>query len=167
MSLRLFAFTKTKTHISCTVTAQLISAFVFAIRIVESLFYLIPKFQGSSHLLWLYSPVCIGPGRKPRSNVFLTTRLICLLSKKQHLHIHIKKCLSLIRELKEKGRINLMSYFGHVNYPFRLGLVFKILFTSYWDDNDAAQPTQMRSLVLVFVVFDTDMLKIGKFKLFG
>ena len=37
--------------------AQLISPFVFAIRIVQSLFYLNPKIQASSHLLWLYSPV--------------------------------------------------------------------------------------------------------------
>ena len=47
------------------VTAQLISVFVFAIRIVQSLFFLNQKFQASSHLLWLYSPVCVGPGRKP------------------------------------------------------------------------------------------------------
>ena len=26
-----------------------------------SLYYLNPKFQASSHLLWLYSPVCVGP----------------------------------------------------------------------------------------------------------
>ena len=51
-------------------TDQLPSAFVFAIWIVQSLFYLNPKFQGSSRLLWLYSPVCVGPGRKPRRPVF-------------------------------------------------------------------------------------------------
>ena len=51
-------------------TAKLISAFVFATRIVESLYFLNPKFQASSHLLWLYSLVCIGPGRKPRRPVF-------------------------------------------------------------------------------------------------
>ena len=27
-----------------------------------------PKLQVSSHLQWLYSPVCIGPGRKPRGS---------------------------------------------------------------------------------------------------
>ena len=27
-------------------------------------------FKASSHLLWLYSPVCVGPGRKPRRLVF-------------------------------------------------------------------------------------------------
>ena len=50
--------------------AKLISAFVFATRIVQSLYLLNPKFQASSHLLWLYSPVCVGPGRKPRGPVF-------------------------------------------------------------------------------------------------
>ena len=52
------------------VTPKLISAFVFATRIVKFLYFLNPKFQASSHLLWLYSLVCIGPGRKPRRPVF-------------------------------------------------------------------------------------------------
>ena len=43
----------------------------FLIRIVHALYYLNPKFQASSHLLWLYRPVCVGPGRKPRRPVFL------------------------------------------------------------------------------------------------
>ena len=51
-------------------TAKLISAFVFAIRIIQFLYYLNPKFQASSHLLWLYNPVCVGLGRKPRRPVF-------------------------------------------------------------------------------------------------
>ena len=67
---RLFAYAKTKTQISFAVTAKLISAFVFATRLVQSLYFLIPKFQASSHLLWLYSPVCVRPGRKPRRPVF-------------------------------------------------------------------------------------------------
>ena len=66
----LVSYAKTKTQISCAVTAQLISAFNFAIRIAQSLFYLHPKFQASSHLLWLYSPGCVRPGRKPRRPVF-------------------------------------------------------------------------------------------------
>ena len=57
-------------QISFAVTAKLISAFVFATRIVQSLYFLNPKFQASNHLLWLYSPVCVGPGRKPRRPVF-------------------------------------------------------------------------------------------------
>ena len=65
-----FCICETKTQISCAVTVQLISTFVFATRIVQSLYYLNPKFQASSHLVWLYSLVCVGPGRKPRRPVF-------------------------------------------------------------------------------------------------
>ena len=41
-------------------------------RYTDSTIPLLPtfKFQASSHLLWLYRPVCIGPGRKPRRPVF-------------------------------------------------------------------------------------------------
>ena len=42
----------------------------FATRIVQSLFFLNPKFQASSNLLWLYSPASVGPGRKPRRPFF-------------------------------------------------------------------------------------------------
>ena len=66
----LVAYAKTKTQISFVVTAKLISVFVFATKIVQSLYFLNPKFQASSHLLWLYSPVCVGPGRKPRRLFF-------------------------------------------------------------------------------------------------
>ena len=67
---RIFAYAKTKTQISFAVTAKLISAFVFAIRLVQFLFKLNTKFQASSHLLSLCSLVCVGPGRKPRRPVF-------------------------------------------------------------------------------------------------
>ena len=63
-------YAKTKTQISFAVTAKLISVFVFATQIVCSFYFLNPKFQGSNHLLWLYSPVYVGPGRKPRRPVF-------------------------------------------------------------------------------------------------
>ena len=63
---KILAYAKTKTQISFAVTAKLISAFVFATWIVQLLFYINPKFHASSHLLWLYSLVCVGPGRKPR-----------------------------------------------------------------------------------------------------
>ena len=59
------------THLSrVTVSAKLISAFVFATRIVQFLFFLNPKFQASSHPLWLHRPVCVGPGQKPPKPVF-------------------------------------------------------------------------------------------------
>ena len=65
-----FAYAKTKALISCAVTAQLISAFVFTTQIVHFLLYLYPKFQASNLLLRLYMPVCVGPGRKPPRPVF-------------------------------------------------------------------------------------------------
>ena len=50
------------------------------------LYFLNPKFQASSHLLWLYSPVCVRPGRKPRRPVFsqrgsymLATRILVIV----------------------------------------------------------------------------------------
>ena len=64
------AYAKIKTQISFALTAKLISAFVFTIRIVQSFYFLNPKFQASSQLLWLYSPVCVGTGRKPLRPVF-------------------------------------------------------------------------------------------------
>ena len=53
-----------------SVVRLLISAFAFATQIVQFLYFLNPKFQASSHLLWLNSADCVGPGRKPRRPVF-------------------------------------------------------------------------------------------------
>ena len=46
--------------------ADQLIAFVFATRIVQSLYFLNTKFHASSCLLLLCSPVCVGPGRKPQ-----------------------------------------------------------------------------------------------------
>ena len=51
-------------QISFAVTTKLISAFIFATRIVQFLYFLIPKFPASSHLLCLYSLVYVEPVRK-------------------------------------------------------------------------------------------------------
>ena len=67
---RIFAYAKRKTQISFAVTAKLISVFVFATRIVQSLSYLNTKFQASSHFLRRRRLICVGPGRKPRRPVF-------------------------------------------------------------------------------------------------
>ena len=53
----LLAYAKTK--------AQLISAFVFNTKIVQSLYFLHPKFQASNQFQWLYSPVCVEPCWRP------------------------------------------------------------------------------------------------------
>ena len=57
----------------CAVTVQLISVFVFSIRVALFLFYLYPKFQAYSLMLSLYRLVCVGPGRKPILLVFSCT----------------------------------------------------------------------------------------------
>ena len=78
-----FSYAKTKTQISFAVTAKLISAFVFTTRIVQSLYFLNPKFQASRHLLLLYSPVCVRPGRKPRRPVFSERGSYCVSAQNQ------------------------------------------------------------------------------------
>ena len=65
-----FCICETKMQISLTVNAKLISAFVSATQILQPLYFLNLKFQASSHLLLLYSLVCVGPGRKPQRLVF-------------------------------------------------------------------------------------------------
>ena len=95
-----FAYAKTKTQISFAETAKLISAFVFATRIVQSPYFLKPKFQVSSHPLWLYSPACVRPGRKPRRPVFSERGSFCsefdvkkeVLSGRDVTHF-VKKCI--------------------------------------------------------------------------
>ena len=57
------------------VTVKLISAFVSATRLERFIYFLNSKFQASFFLLWLNSPVYVGPGRKPRMTGFLMTRL--------------------------------------------------------------------------------------------
>ena len=71
------AYAKTKAKISCAATMQLISAFVFATWIVQSLYFLNPKFQASSHLLWLYSPILCRTWSGTPKIGFLAMRLIC------------------------------------------------------------------------------------------
>ena len=40
-------------------------------RQVQSIYFLKIEFQASSHLLWLYSPVCVGHGQKCQRQVLL------------------------------------------------------------------------------------------------
>ena len=72
-TIQLSAYAKPTAQISYAVTAQLISTFVFVTRIIRFVFYLNPKFQASILLLWLYSLVCVRPGRKPLSLLFFLT----------------------------------------------------------------------------------------------
>ena len=65
-----FCICENKDADQLAVNTKLISVFVFTIWIVQYLYFLNPKFKASSHLLWLYSPVCVGPGQKPLRQVF-------------------------------------------------------------------------------------------------
>ena len=66
-----FTYAKTKVLISCAVTAQLISTFVFASRRIVQSFFLYPKLQSSSLLLWLYKPVHINLVRNPEEGFLM------------------------------------------------------------------------------------------------
>ena len=70
---------KTKTETSLAVTEKLIVAIVFSTQIVQSLFFLNPKSQAFSLLLWLYRLVCVRPGRKPKLLVFLCKGSISII----------------------------------------------------------------------------------------
>ena len=48
-----FEYAKTKAPISCAVTVQLTSDFVFATKIEQPMYFLNLKFQASNHILWL------------------------------------------------------------------------------------------------------------------
>ena len=85
--------------------AKLISAFVFATRIVQFLFYLNPKFQASSSFLCLYSPVCVGPVRKPH----------CWFS---HERAHM---LGSPGSLKDQKTTDLVQATNSLSSPCRLG----------------------------------------------
>ena len=75
------------------VTGKLISAFVFATRIVQSLYFLNSKCQASSHLLWLYSLACVGPGQKTLKPVFSQRGSYnsCPFSSNIHLNLFITR----------------------------------------------------------------------------
>ena len=79
--------------------------FVFATRLVQFLYFLNLKFQASCNLLWLYSPVCVGPGQKPRRPVFsqrgsfkvlVGMFFFCMRKKDQISYAHLM--FSLLRE---------------------------------------------------------------------
>ena len=98
-----------------SVTAKLISAFVFALWIVHSLFYLNPKAQASTHLLWLHSPICVGPGRKPRRPVFSKKAQI-LAKRAMSSDIHHPTTGSTSSFFLKYGNINIDEQNGNVGH---------------------------------------------------
>ena len=61
-----FLHTRNKGQIS----AFVFTTYVFTTKIEKSLYFCNPKFQTSTHLLRLYSPICIIPGWKAQRQVF-------------------------------------------------------------------------------------------------
>ena len=68
--IKYFAYAKTKAQIDFTVTAKLISNFIFVTRIVQLLFFLNLKFPACNHLLCLYSSITVGPVPKTKRLAF-------------------------------------------------------------------------------------------------
>ena len=140
---RFFAYAKTKTQISFGVTAKLISAYVFATWIVQPLFFLNPKFQACSNLLWLYSLVSVGPGRKPRRPVFsqrgsYVPWAVCVIEGKKKWFKLLKKKVLLadgavlfLRDLSFEPRSSVFQTWSYTNWAvlpqtIARGLKFRI-----------------------------------------
>ena len=86
---------------------------------MQFLFYLNPKVQVSSHLLWLYSPVCVGPGRKPRRPVFSERGSYCINRKMQVFLTFFRQffkatVFSKLLQTDPYGRISIMQFFNYV-----------------------------------------------------
>ena len=74
-----------------------------------------PKFQASSNLLWLNSPVCVGPGRKPQRRVFSQRDSYAL-------H-HEKTCIFVIKQ--HHNNVRMMSiFFGYKCRVFKGNIEF-------------------------------------------
>ena len=80
---------KTKAHISCADTTQLISAFVLASQTVQSIYFPNPKFHASSHLLWLYSPVWLDQVENPKGRFSHDAALLIHFMQKVQTSLHI------------------------------------------------------------------------------
>ena len=106
---------KTKAQISFAVasrfvvTAKLISAIVFATRIVQFLYFLNPKFPASNHLMCLFSPVCVGPGQNPN----------CWFSYAQTQTVFLQQVFKYVRERQ-------FNIFKSFDRPNETGIVLNV-----------------------------------------
>ena len=76
---------------------------------MQSLFFLNLKFQASTHLLWLHSPVCVGPGWKPRRPVLGASCNIFSFEVKREVLDEENTVIILSRQGKTKMLISLGS----------------------------------------------------------
>ena len=126
---QIFAYAKAKAQIIFTVTAKLISAFVFATWIVPFLFFLNLKFQASCQLLCLQRPVCVISGRKPQRPIFshcgsYVVKQFCELAWSKALRLHlIIKVRQANNELKEDKYELIHKYWGIITVDAWIGHV--------------------------------------------
>ena len=78
---------------------------LLALSILKYLFFLNPKF-----LLWLYSPVCVGPGRTPRRKVFSR--------RSSYMYIVYKNYNSL--SITDGAKKVANYYYGSANHPLNV-----------------------------------------------
>ena len=76
-----FCIRENKDADSCAVNAQMISTLVFALQIVQSLFFLNPKFQASSLFLRLYRSVCVRSGKPKDLLSLIAAQIMSTISK--------------------------------------------------------------------------------------
>ena len=78
--------------------------------------------KSSSHLLWLYSLVCVGPGQKPRKPVFSRQGSNVGLSEKLHLvkgnAMQFKRNIAILIPCGIKNRSDIIW-----NYPLKIQMV--------------------------------------------
>ena len=111
-------YAKTKTQISFTVTANLISAFGFATLIALFLYFLNPKFPAYGHLLCLCSSVCVRHVRKPH----------CWFSHyPAHVSILVMKMNLLHQNYQKKPRRRLRSNYSRMGTRLTLNLKTRTL----------------------------------------
>ena len=88
-------------------------------RNTDSTIPLLPKSQASSHLLWVYSPVCVGTWSETPKIGFLTTTLISLLPGNccKEIHVHDKDYQQYIFDARRVPTIyfKILVYLNFIN----------------------------------------------------
>ena len=109
---------------------------------MQSLYFPNPKSQDSSHLLWLYSPVCVGPGRNPEDRFSHNEAHITVDSKGSEFYRHVSMmalswavfaAILLNHMGKHEETYSYKIYFAEFSMPFRGTICDKFkTATRYW-----------------------------------
>ena len=106
---------------------QLISTFVFASKIVQTLYFLNMKFQASSHLLWLYNLVCMDLVGKPEGRFsHVAAHTICFRGTNYQIGIRVI-CRHVLSLKTKKNRKNLSHRSIHIQLENKKNICFVIL----------------------------------------